>query len=115
MPARPANPLLNLLSRVANPVLLHIIEVQQAQLKLYKARFPKIRATSTGSFKINGINSSHFRATSTTPVTDGSNVPVESLLTNTSAAGTCSGRICFFETLSGNTPFATLIAAARFF
>lgn len=45
MPARPANPLLNLLSRVSDPVLLHIIEVQQAQLKMYKARQPKFRAT----------------------------------------------------------------------
>jgi len=45
MPARPANPLLNLLSRVTDSVLLHVIEVQQAQLKMYQTQQPRFRVT----------------------------------------------------------------------
>lgn len=45
MPARPSNPLLNLLACVANSALVHIIELQRAQLEMYKARDPRLRLT----------------------------------------------------------------------
>lgn len=42
---RPANPLLNLVARVTNSVLLHIIEIQRVELEMYKVRDPRIRLT----------------------------------------------------------------------